>query len=115
MEGRPRPEAAMTTAAVRRCLSELTDPRDTRTDADLVRRFATGADGSAFTELVRRHGPVVLAVCRRVLGNAADADDAFQAVFLRLARRAVAIRDPRALPAWLHRVTVRVARRALAR
>jgi RNA polymerase sigma factor (sigma-70 family) len=104
----------MTTAAVRRCLSELVDPPDPRTDAELLTGYATGADGRAFAALVRRHGPVVLAVCRRALGGP-DADDAFQAVFLQLARRAGTLRDPRALPAWLHRVAVRVARRALAR
>jgi RNA polymerase sigma factor (sigma-70 family) len=102
----------MTTAAARRCLSELDHPV---ADAELVGRYARAADAEAFAALVRRHGPVVLAVCRRVLGNAADADDAFQAVFLRLARRAGAIRDPRFLPGWLHRVAVRVSRRALAK
>ncbi|HEX4613098.1 MAG TPA: sigma-70 family RNA polymerase sigma factor, partial [Urbifossiella sp.] len=101
--------------AVRRGLARLADPIDHRTDADLLRAYTAGADGGVFAALVRRHGPVVLAVCRRALGNAPDADDAFQAVFLRLARRGEAIRDPLALPAWLHRVAVRVARRALAR
>jgi len=105
----------MTTTVVRRGLSRLSDPPDTRTDADLLRDYLGGDRDRAFGVLVRRHGPVVLAVCRRALGNAADADDAFQAVFLRLARRAAAVRDPRALPAWLHRVAVRVAHRALAR
>ncbi|HYH68576.1 MAG TPA: sigma-70 family RNA polymerase sigma factor [Urbifossiella sp.] len=105
----------MTTTAVRRGLSRLSDPPDTRTDAELLRDYLAGDRDRAFGVLVRRHGPVVLAVCRRALGNAADADDAFQAVFLRLARRGGSIRDARALPAWLHRVAVRVSRRALAR
>src|SRR3954470_3365658 len=105
----------MTTTAVRRGLSRLIDAPDHRTDADLLREYLTGDRDRAFAALVRRHGPVVLAVCRRALGNAADADDAFQAVFLRLARRAATVREPRALPPWLHRVSVRVARRALAR
>lgn len=105
----------MTTTAVRRGLARLADPPDSRTDADLLREYLTGDRERAFAALVRRHGPVVLAVCRRALGNAPDADDAFQAVFLRLARRGGSISDARALPAWLHRVAVRVSHRALAR
>ncbi|HEX4613787.1 MAG TPA: RNA polymerase sigma factor [Urbifossiella sp.] len=78
-------------------------------DRDLLRRYATTRDGEAFAELVRRHGPVVLAACRRGVRHAHDADDAFQAVFLILARRAGAIEKADLLGNWLYRVAVRVA------
>jgi RNA polymerase sigma factor (sigma-70 family) len=78
-------------------------------DADLLRRFAEHRDEAAFELLVWRHGGMVLATCKRVLGQSADADDAFQVTFLTLARRAGAIRTGAALPGWLHRVALRAA------
>ncbi len=81
-------------------------------DADLVARFVSGRDEAAFSELVRRHGGPVWDVCRSVLRNADDADDAFQATFLTLARRAAQLRKPGSVGAWLHGVAVRVARKA---
>src|SRR5918993_5784015 len=84
------------------------------TDRELVRAFAATRDEAAFAEIVRRHGPMVLAVCRRVLADAPEADDAFQAVFLVLARRAGAVGRPERVGGWLHRVAVRCARRARA-
>ena len=84
-------------------------------DGELVERYARERDNDAFAELVRRHGGMVLAVCRRILRNAADADDAFQAAFLVLARRAAAIQPPGAVGPWLHGVAFRTAREAYRR
>ena len=86
---------------------------DARTaDAELLERFRRNRDERAFEELVRRHGPLVWAVCRQLLPHHADAEDAFQAVFLALVRSAATIRAAQALPAWLHGVAVRVAVKA---
>jgi RNA polymerase sigma factor (sigma-70 family) len=81
-------------------------------DADLLAAFARDRDEAAFAELVRRHGPVVLAECRRGrLFDPSAADDVFQATFLVLSRRAGAIHDPGRLGGWLRGVTRRIARR----
>ncbi len=81
-------------------------------DRELLARFVAGRDEAAFAALVERHGPMVLAVCRRVLGCAAWADDAFQATFLILVRKAAAITRPELLANWLFGVAVRTARKA---
>jgi RNA polymerase sigma factor (sigma-70 family) len=81
-------------------------------DGELLERFIAARDGSAFEELVARHGPMVLGVCRHVLIDRHDAEDAFQATFLVLARQAGTIRDRRVLGAWLHGVAYRLALRA---
>ncbi len=83
-------------------------------EAGLLRRFATRRDAAALEALVARHGPMVLGVCRRVLGDSHDAEDAFQATFLVLAKKAALIRDPNLLGPWLHGVAHRVAVRARA-
>jgi RNA polymerase sigma factor (sigma-70 family) len=81
-------------------------------DGALVERFVNNNDEAAFELLVERHGPMVLGVCRRILADGHDAEDAFQAVFLLLARRASTIRKPNAIGAWLHAVARQVACRA---
>jgi RNA polymerase sigma factor (sigma-70 family) len=86
----------------------------TPTDAELLARWCGDADRDALELLIRRHGGLVLGVCRRVLGNTPDADDAFQAVFLILVRKAASLTRPEQVAGWLHGVALRVARKARA-
>jgi multidrug efflux system membrane fusion protein len=81
-------------------------------DEELLRRFATSHDEAAFEALVWRHAPLVLGVCRRVLGPTPDAEDAFQATFFVLARKAGSIHRGTAVGPWLYRVAHRAALRA---
>jgi RNA polymerase sigma factor (sigma-70 family) len=83
-------------------------------DGQLLERFATGNDEAAFAALVALHGPMVLGVCNRLLRDAHDIEDAFQATFLVLVKRAASIRDPGRLGPWLHGVARRVGMRARA-
>ncbi len=87
-------------------------PCEHTSDARLVERFAREHDGEAFASLMKRHGGMVFGVCRRVAGSLHDAEDAFQATFLLLARRAGTIRRREAVASWLHAVAVRVAAKA---
>jgi RNA polymerase sigma factor (sigma-70 family) len=84
------------------------------TDRELLERFAGQREEAAFAALVQRHGPMVLGVCRRVLHDAHDADDAFQATFLVLARKADSLARPEKLANWLYGVACRTAARARA-
>jgi DNA-directed RNA polymerase specialized sigma24 family protein len=80
-------------------------------DTELLHQYVTHHDEAAFAELVRRNGPSVLRTCRQVLGEA-SADDAFQAVFLLLARSAGRFTRPGSLAGWLHAVAHRIALKA---
>jgi RNA polymerase sigma factor (sigma-70 family) len=78
-------------------------------DGQLLDRFALRQDEGAFADLMGRHGPMVLSVCRRVLPSAADVEDAFQATFLVLVRRADSIRRHTSVAGWLYRVAYHAA------
>ncbi len=80
-------------------------------EAELLERFVERRDEAAFEAIVTRHGPMVLGVCRRLLDDANDVDDAFQATFLVLVRRAGSIRDGDRLGNWLYGVAHKVASR----
>ncbi len=86
-------------------------------DGQLVAQFLSGHDGSeaAFRTLIHRHGPMVMGICRRVLGDEHAAEDAFQATFLVLVQKAGQLRDSDLLTNWLYGVALRVSRREKAR
>ena len=82
------------------------------TDTQLLERFDSKADDASFTALLHRHAALVYGVCKRVLGNSHDAEDAFQAVFLILLRKAGSIRTGESLGCWLYEIAYRTALRA---
>jgi RNA polymerase sigma factor (sigma-70 family) len=83
-----------------------------QTDSELLEAFRRSRDPLALEVLVRRHAPMVWGVCRRTLANHHEAEDAFQATFLVLLRKAVSIRSPELLPNWLYGVAYKTARKA---
>src|SRR4051794_1608667 len=97
-----------------KALSSLAGPAAGLSDAQLLERLVTRRDEAAFELLLWRHGAMVLGVCRRVLHNPHDAEDAFQATFLVLAKKAASVARGEAIGAWLARVAYRVALRARA-
>jgi RNA polymerase sigma factor (sigma-70 family) len=101
---------------VLRYLRKLAAPpcADDPSDRRLVERFAAARDEAAFAALLQRHGPMVRGVCRRLLRDPNDADDAFQATFLVLAYKAGGLRRPERLGNWLYGVARRVAAKARA-
>jgi RNA polymerase sigma factor (sigma-70 family) len=90
----------------------LTRETSSLSDTQLLEGFCLRRDEAAFTALVRRHGPMVLAVCRRLLTDPCDAEDAFQATFLVLVRKAGVIGRPEQLGNWLYGVAYRTALKA---
>jgi RNA polymerase sigma factor (sigma-70 family) len=104
----------MTAVRLRQVVGKLRGVLETRqvpgfTDADLLARFVHRRDEAALETLIHRHGPMVLGVCRRILRHEQDAEDAFQATFLILVRKAASLRSPQTLANWLHGVARRTA------
>ncbi len=97
---------------VLRHLQRAAPATEARTDRQLLEQFARHHDERAFASLVRRHGGLVLGVCWRVLRRAPDAEDAFQATFLVLARKAGSMRWQDSVGSWLHAVAYRLAQKA---
>ncbi len=94
---------------LRRCVCPHGE--DTLSDTQLLERWVQQRDEAAFEVLLWRHGPMVLSVCRRLLRESHDVEDAFQAAFLTLVHKGASIRRPEALAAWLYRVAYRIALR----
>jgi RNA polymerase sigma factor (sigma-70 family) len=101
----------MSKAALVQILQRWTGAHECDLDSSLLTRFLTQRDEDAFAALVHRHGPLVYGTCLRILGNRTDTDDAFQAVFFVLARRAHTLKRDRSIGPWLHGVAVRVAKK----
>jgi RNA polymerase sigma factor (sigma-70 family) len=94
---------------LRAALTRLAPGPPADSDAELLGRYVAARDQDAFAALVRRHGPMIHAVCRRRLGPGPDADDAFQVAFMVLARDAGKVARRESLPGWLYRVAYLVA------
>ena len=102
------------TSPILRFIRNMVDARQVRelSDQELLQRFKSQQDQAAFQALVRRHGVMVFDVCRCVLGDNANAEDAFQATFLVLASKADSIRNTTSVGSWMHGVAYRTALRA---
>ena len=97
------------TALLKQMVSE---PLNQYSDRQLLQRFAETGDEPAFDEILKRHGPMLLSLCRREVGDAHLAEDALQATFLVLARKSRSIRRRESLADWLYGVAKRLARKA---
>lgn len=106
------PHAGLSAAVSRAGRAALRSADEPPSDGRLLAAFVATRDPDAFAELVARHGPMVFAVCRRLTGHTQDAEDAFQAVFVVLARKAAAVSPREAVGNWLYGVAVRTAREA---
>src|SRR5215470_16240565 len=104
----PHPALTAIVSRIRR----VAQPAEARSDGELLTAFLAAGEANAFAELVARFGPMVFAVCRRVTGHHQDAEDAFQATFVILARKAASIVPREAVGNWLYGVAVRTAREA---
>ena len=96
--------AAVHTSVLLRHIRRLRRPAVALTDRQLVQRFTAARDEAAFAELVAPHGALVLNVCRQMLRHEQDAEDAFQAAFLVLAKKAATIRNGESVAGWLYGV-----------
>src|SRR5262249_6115735 len=113
-EGYAGGRAGMSGASLREAIGRIRVAIGTRgagglADADLLQRWLAQRDEAAFELLLWRHGPMVLGLCRRLLGDAQDAEDALQATFLVLVRKAGSIGKRASLGSWLYKVASRVA------
>jgi RNA polymerase sigma factor (sigma-70 family) len=106
------PHTGLSAAVTRAGRAAVRSAGDARSDGRLLAAFLADRDADAFAELVARFAPMVFAVCRRVTGHQQDAEDAFQATFVVLARKAARVSPREAVGAWLHGVAVRTAREA---
>jgi RNA polymerase sigma factor (sigma-70 family) len=102
----------MATHRLRQVVRQLHAMGEVQSDAQLLTQFVTARDEAAFAALVRRHGPMVLGVSRRILNHVQDAEDVFQATFLVLARKAHAVVQRETVGTWLYRVAFRTAQEA---
>jgi RNA polymerase sigma factor (sigma-70 family) len=108
------PGMPMTTKHLHSILANLRPACAALPDCKLLARFVADRDEEAFAQLVRRHGPMVMGVCKRLLRHAEDAEDVFQATFLILARKAASVANRDAVGSWLYRVAFRTAQEARA-